>query len=271
MRICVLLAVISLLPLSCLAQEWADFKGRFTFEGKIPERKELKVLYDEKSLPVDHKILNESLVVDEKTKGIANILLWIIPDPEEPDAKMSIHPSYTMTPPTEHVIRFKNFAFAPHASIMRTEQKKVIFLGDDPVSHNANLNSPEILPYGRSLPTGTRDEWPIRKQLSVPASIACSIHPHEKAYLLVRDNPYFAVTNEKGEFEIKQLPLGKWRFKVWQEKCGWIKEATLAGKKTTLTKGELEVEIRKEGLDLGEVVVAGELFSDKKIAAPPAK
>lgn len=258
----------------CLAQEWADFKGRFTFEGKIPERKALKVSERElvaAGFPADHKILDESLVVDEKTKGIANILLWITLDPKKPDAKIPIHPSYTMAPPTEHVIRIKDFTYAPHVSIMRTEQKKVVFLDDDPVGHNASLNSPDILPFGRTLAADGREEWPIRNQLRVPASIDCNIHPHEKAYLLVRDNPYFAVTNEKGDFEIKQLPLGKWRFKVWQEKCGWIKEATLAGKKTSWTKGELEVEIKKEGLDLGEVVIAGELFSEKKIAAQPAK
>lgn len=259
---------------ACLAQEWADFKGRFTFEGKIPERKELKASELDMAavgLPKDHKVLDESLVVDEKSKGIANILLWIIPDPSAPDAKMPLHPTYDMSPPKEHVIRSQQLVFTPHVSIMRTATKELLFLYVDPISHNSNLSSPEIPASCRSLPAGNRDLWTIKKETKIPALIQCNIHPYEKAYLLVRDNPYFAVTNEKGEFEIKHLPLGKWRFKVWQEKCGWIKEATLAGKKTAWTKGELEVEIPKEGLDLGEVVIAGELFSDKKIAAPPAK
>lgn len=248
---------------SSSAQDWADLKGRFTFEGKIPKRKVLQVSEQDKvaaGLPADHEIFDESLIIDEKTKGIANILLWIIPDPEKPDAQMPIHKSFSEASPKEHVIRSKNLAYAPHASIMRTNQKNVVFLAEDRVSHNANLGSPEILPFGRAIPDGARDEWPIKKQLRIPAIIQCNIHPHERAYLLVRDNPYFAVTNEKGEFEIKHLPLGKWRFKVWQEKCGWIKEVTLAGQKTTWTKGELDVEIKQEGLDLGEILVPASLF-----------
>ena len=261
-----LLATCSCLTLACRAQDWADLKGRFTFEGKIPQRKILQVSERDKAavgLPADYKILDESLVIDEKTKGVANILLWIIPDPEKPDAKMPIHPSYPMTTPTEHVVRIKNLAFTPHVSIMRTDAKKLVFLGEDPIAHAANVNSADIPASCRALATGVRDEWKIDKQTKLPAWIHCHIHPHETGFLLVRDNPYFAVTNEKGEFEIKHLPLGQWRFKVWQEKCGWVKEVTLAGKKVAWVKGELDVEIKKEALDLGEIKISEELFSNR--------
>ena len=42
-----------------------------------------------------------------------------------------------------------------------------------------------------------------------------------RANIRVFDHPYFAVTNEKGEFEIKDAPAGKYRLVIWQDK-GWV-------------------------------------------------
>lgn len=251
---------------SSRAQDWADLKGRFTFEDKIPKRKVLDVSERDKvavGLPADHKILDESLVIDEKTRGIANIMIWIIPDPVKPDTVMPVHKSYNEVPLKEHVIHIKNLTYSPHVSIMRTEQKKVAFFSEQQIGHHPHINHPDVMQFSQIIPANARAEMPVKKQLNVPVIIHCANHPHETAYLLIRDNPYFAVTNEKGEFEIKHLPLGKWRFKVWQEKCGWIKEVTLAGQKTTWTKGELDVEIKQGGLDLGEIKISEDLFKNK--------
>jgi len=38
----------------------------------------------------------------------------------------------------------------------------------------------------------------------------------------VFNHPYFAVTNEKGEFEIKNAPAGNFNLVVWQEEAGWV-------------------------------------------------
>ncbi len=41
-----------------------------------------------------------------------------------------------------------------------------------------------------------------------------------KAYWLVLDHPYFAVTDENGNFEIKNAPAGTQKVVVWQESVG---------------------------------------------------
>ena len=38
-----------------------------------------------------------------------------------------------------------------------------------------------------------------------------------KAYWMVIDSPYFAVTDDKGNFEIKNVPAGTQKVVVWQE------------------------------------------------------
>ena len=42
------------------------------------------------------------------------------------------------------------------------------------------------------------------------------------AYWVILDHPYAAVTDEKGNFEIPNLPAGTHEFNVWQESAGYL-------------------------------------------------
>lgn len=48
--------------------------------------------------------------------------------------------------------------------------------------------------------------------------IRCSEHPFVRGYVAVFDHPYFAVTNERGEFTIDGLPPGTYTVKMWHER-----------------------------------------------------
>jgi hypothetical protein len=39
---------------------------------------------------------------------------------------------------------------------------------------------------------------------------------------LVVDHPYAAVTDADGKFTIEKLPVGQHKFRVWQERAGFI-------------------------------------------------
>jgi hypothetical protein len=58
-----------------------------------------------------------------------------------------------------------------------------------------------------------------------PGEVVCDIHPWMKAWWLVIDSPYFAVTDEKGNFEIKNVPAGTQKVVVWQEAAGFVTPA----------------------------------------------
>jgi hypothetical protein len=47
--------------------------------------------------------------------------------------------------------------------------------------------------------------------------VVCDIHPWMKSWWLVADNPYFAVTDATGAYEIKDVPAGDQKVVVWQE------------------------------------------------------
>jgi len=50
--------------------------------------------------------------------------------------------------------------------------------------------------------------------------VKCNIHPWMHGYIAVFKHPFFAVTDQEGHFEIKNVPAGNYTIKAWQEKLG---------------------------------------------------
>ncbi len=50
--------------------------------------------------------------------------------------------------------------------------------------------------------------------------VTCNIHGWMKAWAVVVDSPYFAVTDKEGKFKIVGLPPGNYKIKVWHEGLG---------------------------------------------------
>ena len=48
----------------------------------------------------------------------------------------------------------------------------------------------------------------------------CNVHPWMFAYIGVVSHPFFAVTDEKGEFKLSGLPAGDYTIEVWHAKAG---------------------------------------------------
>jgi hypothetical protein len=48
--------------------------------------------------------------------------------------------------------------------------------------------------------------------------VKCEVHPWMRTYACVVDNPFYAVTDAQGNFEIKNLPPGTYTVGVWHER-----------------------------------------------------
>jgi plastocyanin len=55
---------------------------------------------------------------------------------------------------------------------------------------------------------------------SVPAVIGCDVHGWMRAYAGVVTNPFYAVTDANGAFDISGLPAGHYTLGIWQERLG---------------------------------------------------
>jgi hypothetical protein len=94
----------------------------------------------------------------------------------------------------------------------------------------------------------------------VPLPASCSIHPWMLGYVLIRDNPYMAVSDDRGGFEIENLPVGEHTFQVWQEKSGFVQDVVLDGKETKWEKGRFTITIKPGKNDLGKIEVPLAVF-----------
>ncbi|MGA0036646.1 MAG: hypothetical protein ACO3HT_11040 [Ilumatobacteraceae bacterium] len=110
------------------------------------------------------------------------------------------------------------------------------------------------------IPAGGETKVSFRSDEAVPAAVTCNIHPWMKGWVVVRDNPYAAVTGEDGSFTIENLPAGKLELQLWHEKAGYLDTIVINGKKESVKRGRMEVDIKAAGTDLGEMVLDASVF-----------
>ena len=62
----------------------------------------------------------------------------------------------------------------------------------------------------------------LTKKFELPevVKITCDVHKWMSAFVIVKANPYFAVTDEAGRFKIDNVPAGSYKLEAWQEKLG---------------------------------------------------
>jgi hypothetical protein len=245
------------------AADWGDLTMQLVLDGNAPAQKKLDVNKDQAFCTNNGSkmLFDEAVQVDKDSKGVANVVVMLFV--KQGGAKPAVHPDYAAT--EKEPVKLDNMGclFSPRVVAMRTTQPLV--LGNpDMVAHNTNvatLNNPQInpiIPAGGSLTVNMKAE----ERLLVPVS--CSIHPWMQARLIVRDNPYFAVSDKEGKITIKNLPVGKLSFQVMHEKPGFIQEVKKDGKTVKWAKGRIEdVQIKKGANDLGKFAIPASAFQDK--------
>jgi plastocyanin len=122
-------------------------------------------------------------------------------------------------PPKDHVvIDQRKMSFLPHVVAVQ-QGTTVDFLNSDPVGHNVywpSISGNKKLSHNLGTwPKG--EKKPFQFNDLGTASLLCNVHPEMSGYVVVVPTPYFAVTDKDGNFEIKDVPAGKYTLKTWSE------------------------------------------------------
>jgi plastocyanin len=127
-------------------------------------------------------------------------------------------PSKTFPAPTKHAeFNQQNLMFHPHVLPILVGTT-VDFLNSDDVLHN--VFSPDACADKFNLgtwPKGQKRSFTF-KHADCNAVILCNVHPEMEAYVVVLSTPYFATSAKDGNYEIKDVPPGKYTLKIWHEK-----------------------------------------------------
>jgi hypothetical protein len=252
-KVTFLFAVLSVLVAAgtSSAQTWGDLSLKFVLDGAAPAAKPLTVNKDQQVCGKE-KLVDETLVFGPGG-GIGNIFVYLRPAAGK---KVAIHPDLEKMKGTDVVLDNKGCRFEPHAAVLWTAQTLVL-KNTDPIGHNTKIDVLDNPPVNPIIPAGGTLKQSFKKEERLPASVSCSIHPWMQSKLLVRDNPYAAVSDASGSVTIPKLPSGEWQFQIWHEGAGFIQEVKDgAGKTVKWSKGRADFTIKAGANNLGTFKVA---------------
>jgi plastocyanin len=126
----------------------------------------------------------------------------------------------TFPPPAKPAdIDQRSMAFIPHV-LPVVVGTTVRFLNSDPTQHN--VFSPDHEKYNLGTwPQGQSKDHAFATCAKAPCTYVqlCRLHPEMEGYVVVLQNPYFAVTSADGRFKIDDVPPGNYTLGVWHSKA----------------------------------------------------
>lgn len=117
--------------------------------------------------------------------------------------------------------------FVPHVQTAAVGQRLELH-NSDPILHNADARLGQETLFNVALPPNRR----ISKLLDRAGivQITCDVrHTWMKAYIVVVEHPFHAVTDVYGDFEIRDLPPGSYVLRAWHEELGRVERPITVG------------------------------------------
>jgi hypothetical protein len=243
------IALVSILLVAArtpAAESWGNVTMRFVLDGDAKPPMPRKIDRDKKVC--GEEVIDESLLVNPKDRGIANVIVWLVPQKGE---DVPVHPDYEKSREAEVVLRVKGCRYQPHVVLLRTTQT-LVWKSADPIGHNPKVELLRNPPNSNVIPSGGFFRQQFVNAESEPAKIECTIHPWMSGHILVRDNPYMAVSDASGNLKLANVPAGKRTFYYWHERRGVLSDLTI-GKVGKTRRGQLALDVDEGQTNLGEI------------------
>ncbi len=200
---------------------YGTIKGRLVWGGsEVPAPRVMveqgRATKDPEVCARNGAIIDQELVVDPATRGVANGFAYLIrPQGANPDAVKALLERKPKVELDQKGCQFTPFALALH------QDQALLVKSSDPVNHNVRYAAFTNSPFNQILSPNGQAELKLVAERR-PIVVACDIHPWMKAYLMVFDHSFFAVTGTDGSFEIAGVPAGEQHLVLWQGKVGYV-------------------------------------------------
>ena len=183
-------------------------KGVATWKGEIPDLPPVEIQID--TDVCGEEMPSQALQVNPKNNGVRHVLVYL----ERVEKGKA--------PADKYWLQMAGCQFKQH--ILPFVRSQVLaMVNADPILHNPhffNAKNVSLL----NIPMPTPNQEIDHKYLQIPGKyekgvmrIQCDIHSNMNAYWAGFDQPYFAVTDADGTFEIGGIPPGKYTLVAWHE------------------------------------------------------
>lgn len=189
-------------------------KGSVAFKGTPPPPKKMLITKNKEVCGEGHREIRE---VEGKDSGLKGVVVFIDGVQKGKGWK---------EPSGGYLLDQKGCVFIPYIQVV-PKGGRLVIRNSDPVLHN--VHTFELI--GRARRTLFNLAQPntgdITREIKVTrgrqVKVECDAHNFMHAWIFVADDPYYAVTDEKGSFEIGEVPPGNYKLKVWHPTLG-VKE-----------------------------------------------
>ena len=177
--------------------------GTVKYEGTAPAPKPVEVTKDKEVCGL-HQHFQEDLIVGSDG-GIANAV--VIVKGAKGEAK-----------PGDVTFDQKGCDYVPHV-LAFPAGSTVKIVNSDGILHNIHTYSTANPSFNMAQP---KFKKVIEQKVEKPEviKVTCDAHGWMHGWWVATDTPYFAVTDDKGNYSIKDVPAGDYTVEVWQEKLG---------------------------------------------------
>ncbi len=232
----------------------ATLKVKFVYDGPAPARAKIDSSKDPFCAPIE--ILSEAMLVG-KDGALQNLVLML----DSKRSKAEIPAEYKQ--PVDGNVQLDNngCVFKPHIVFARVGQT-IEVLNSDQTGHNANFGFFNNQAENFLIPANDKKETQkLVAEESTMMPVECNIHPWMKGYVVVLEHPYAAATDENGQIEINNLPVGEVTFLIRHENAdGAIDEGKVGGKAEKWSRGRMELTLKAGMNDLGTITIAADKF-----------
>jgi hypothetical protein len=148
---------------------------------------------------------NEAVIVG-KGNGLGNVVVFV------KDAKFDGKPA----PVAGAALDQRQCRYFPHVQAL-TVGTPLSLMNNDAILHNVHANDTGLTVFNVAMPIkGQKLPIPMRKAGLM--KLQCDAgHTWMNGWIYVFDHPYFAVTDAKGTFTIKNIPPGDYTVELWHE------------------------------------------------------
>jgi plastocyanin len=182
--------------------------GTITFEGTPPPARPLPMDSDPKCIPEPGSV-SEVLVVGPG-QGVKNVFVYV---------KDGLGARTYAVPTTPVMLDQKGCRYVPHVFGVQAGQT-ILVSNNDTTLHNVHALPKNNREFNFGQPANVPAVSRVFDKPEIGLPFRCDVHGWMGAYVNVVAHPFFAVTSDAGQFEIKGLPPGSYTIELWHEQLG---------------------------------------------------
>ncbi len=185
--------------------------GKVNFKGAKPAIPKIKMNADAKciKLHTGKEVTSEQVVVNPNNT-LRYVFVYV---------KRGLEGKKFPVSTEKATIDQRGCMYSPHVFGIMVNQP-IEIVNDDPLLHNIHALPKNSAQFNIAQPKQGMKMVRTFTTPEIMVKVKCEVHNWMACYVGVLEHPFFAVTDEKGNFEIKNLPAGEYELEAWHEKYG---------------------------------------------------